>query len=187
MRITGKCTVKATVPGGTKWLLVKNEKGIIHYLRKNPPVNVSFNLVKSGTYTANVLLAGVMVLPIQIRSVSQQMPTFERGRYKPGMDLQISFNPDIESPARIFTGTGKIEVNRAFTKMPYPFQRFILYHELAHLFYGTEWKCDTFALIMCMKEGLNPSNCLYALTRVLKRSPENARRAQIMAMKTRRK
>ena len=185
MHIHGKCTITATVPAGQKWLFVRNEKGIVHYLRKNPPKNVSFNIVKAGNYTANLPLQNVSVLPIKIRSVSDEMPTFERGRYRSGMDLQISFNPDMESPARIFTGTGQIEVNRAFTKMPYPFQRFILYHELAHLFYATEWKCDTFALILCMKEGLNPSNCLYALTRVLKRSPENAKRAQIMAIKTR--
>lgn len=82
------------------------------------------------------------------------------------------------TPARIFTDSGKIEVGAKFDLLPLQIQKFIVLHEVGHLYYNDESNCDLFALYHFLKQGYNESNAFYALSKVLSRSPENLERIE---------
>ena len=43
-----------------------------------------------------------------------------------------------------------------------PFLNFVIFHELGHVHYFTEWKCDLHSIAKMLEFGFNPSQCLYS-------------------------
>lgn len=125
---------------------------------------IKFNLCHAGTYDC---LQGsiVRIVPIEINPLSVSLPKPDRMRFK---SFDISFNPELTgSPARNFTGTGKIETGTKFKDYPYPVRVFILLHEIGHFFYTDEADCDLFAAKMFINMGYNNSTAFYSLSNVL--------------------
>jgi len=113
-------------------------------------------------------------LPLVPCKIKFDLPTPERNKLK---NFKIEFNPTLQgTPARIFTDSGLVEIGPQFQNYEPPTKLFILLHELGHFYYKTEWKTDTFALYWYLKLGYNKSQAFYALSRVLKTSPENMKR-----------
>jgi hypothetical protein len=135
--------------------------------------NFSVNMPTKGTYYLpdTEILDRLPLVPCKIKF---DLPTPERNKLK---NFKIEFNPTLNgTPARIFTDSGLVEIGPNFQNYDPPTKLFILLHELGHFYYKTEWKTDTFALYWYLKLGYNKSQAFYALSRVLKTSPENMKR-----------
>ena len=143
-----------------------------------PTTQCDINVVRSDNYSANLPFKAVRVSDVQKQGKGIILPTQERNRIK---DIKIVRNNSIGStPARIFTGKSPaiIEVSDYFYSLPEQWRLFIICHEYAHLFYKTEWKTDVLGLRLFLGMGGNPSQALYALSKILKRKPENMHRIQ---------
>lgn len=98
--------------------------------------------------------------------------------------IRIEKNPNLKSPALIFRNKPVIQYNPLILeKLPTPVQTFILFHEMGHIFFGPELsiedreiKTDRWAVVTFLNEGYPLSSALYALTKVLNRSPLNVKR-----------
>ena len=92
-------------------------------------------------------------------------------------DIKLVPNPNIDSPARMFTNKPVIEFNPIkMDKMPIPIQMFIYCHELGHQYFNDEEKADRWATITFLNRGFNLSSAIYALTKVLNHSNQNIER-----------
>lgn len=137
------------------------------------------NVVKDGEYTTNRKCVHSFLGDIDTNGNEIQLPAPERDRIR---EVVFRYNPEIPAtgtPARIFTNMrpAVIEIGPRFFTMPIQSRLFILFHEYAHLFYETEWKVDQLALKLFLDAGYNPSQAVYALTKVLRRSnPESMER-----------
>lgn len=135
----------------------------------------SFNVVKSGSYTVNDA-TNFSRNAIKISNYNTiALPAKERDVKIDG-DFYFTKNNSMKTPARIFTQTGEIQVGNSYEKYSEQVQRFIVLHEMGHMYYITEWKCDLYALLFFLKEGYNDSNAFYALEKVLRHSPQNMKR-----------
>lgn len=64
--------------------------------------------------------------------------------------------------------TGVILIDPNFAMQNPVFLTFVLFHELGHYLYETEWKCDVFASNQMLKRGYNPSQCFNSSYHTLK-------------------
>ena len=64
---------------------------------------------------------------------------------------------------------------RADAKLPE-----ILLHEQGHCMYSSEYSCDLYALKQYLYLGYNASMAYYAMSHILKQSPENVKRIKVM-------
>lgn len=137
---------------------------------KYSEINVNFPI--PGIYQTD---AGQVhdITPLKISPIVQKITLPEHERTTNPEGISFHYNPEISSPARIFRHKGRIEKGPKFYALPYSLKLFILLHEIGHLYYKTEWKCDLFACYHFLKMGYNESSCLYALTNILHRSPMN--------------
>ena len=143
------------------------------YLDGKTP-RIKFNIPNIGRYKTANNFEILKRVDIEIPKLDFSLPPFERDRIK---DSTIIFNPDLaNTPARIFTNEGVIEKGRDFYKYPFPIRVFFLLHEYGHFYYKTEMYCDLFALVNFLQMGYNMSTAIYALTNVLRRTPENKER-----------
>ena len=116
---------------------------------------VSFNLPKGNYETENRL---IKTEPIIYKT--PELPTPERNIKAPDdLKIIVSTNPNKCSVAK---QKGLIILDPSLLKEPKPFLHFILFHEVGHYDYETEWKCDVFAAKKMLELGYNPSQCLYA-------------------------
>lgn len=169
-KLDKKATIKATIPGGLKLFLLRNERNDVYffrYLQGNENV-IKFNICHPGKYRANCSLS-IEILPLNIIEIKEQLPAYERN-YLAGMEkftLETTFNPSIKSPAWNYSKKGLIQFNPEWKQYPFPVRFFVLLHEIGHFFYETESKCDFFAAKKFLEMGYNPSTAYYSLTRVL--------------------
>lgn len=103
------------------------------------------------------------------------LPAFEHNYSKP---LDVISDPQTNGIAQIYPHAyddlAVVVVGKGFHDCPQPFRLYYLLHEMGHLYYDTEWKCDLFALKYMKQLGYNESNMLYAMTKMLNlSSPEN--------------
>lgn len=75
------------------------------------------------------------------------------------LEIEVAENPN---KASIDIKTGHVIIDKSFMNNEIPFVHFILFHELGHFLYSTEWKCDVFSACQMLKLGFNPSQCFYA-------------------------
>jgi hypothetical protein len=82
------------------------------------------------------------------------------------------------SPASIHTTDKKIYLNDRFFELPIYAQKFIMFHELGHRFYSSEFACDLYATKKMLEKGYNESSCVLSLSNVLRRTPFNTKRVE---------
>lgn len=163
---------------------VYNELNAVYHFRtfEEPQKNFKVNFPSVGKYKIKGAVIDVKIEPLNYCDLSGfKLPEIERNRSKKGK-TEIIFNPKLfHTPARIFTFDNKIEIGNKFLKYPFQIQKFILFHEIGHYFYKTEWKTDAFALYWFLKKGYNESNAYYALSKVLSRNENSIFRLEKMA------
>lgn len=145
-----------------------------YYVRNFTGGDMEININHAGNYSANVPFRYCgEVSSFTNDKEPVKLADAERFRLKP---ISIVVNNEMKgTPARIFTEAhpARIEVSPVFFTFPKEIRLFILLHEYGHLFYATEWKVDRFALRIFLQLGYNPSQAFYALSKVLKRSPQS--------------
>jgi len=136
------------------------------------------NIVYAGEYNSETpfkakrngdILKGGFNIPVDIP---------ERFRFK---NFVINYRNDIgNTPARINTMVSPaiIEVSDKWKAYPPQVRLFVLLHEMGHMFYQTEDKCDNFALKLYLQQGFNASQAFYALSKILHPQGEGLHRIQ---------
>lgn len=165
---------------------LSNDSGQVvffRYLDGHTP-RIKFNILDAGEYYANVPFEVLKKEPLQKPFNLPALPVPERNRRS---DYRIVDNFSlIGTPARIYSkgydnkSQPVIELSRIFYNYPKAFQDFILEHEKGHLLYESEEKADLYALIKCLEKGHNRSMCFYALSKILKKTPENILRLKTL-------
>jgi hypothetical protein len=208
MNIDKKCTVYCSFTGGMpRKFCLYNSKGELYYKRfldgKTP--RIKFNVLHADNYTGNVPFKIVKITGVELPDKLPDLPPYSRNRVK---DITITYNKDLEgTPARIYTDKGIIERGKRFFSFSKPVRVFFLLHEVGHFYYGInkndleiangmseengraylkkkvqegEQNCDLFALVHFLRMGFNRSTAFQALKEVLKRSPENIKRINVL-------
>jgi hypothetical protein len=135
---------------------------------------IKFNLVVPDNYTCNVPFSIVKIVPVEIPKIPT-LPPAERDRYQG--EPTIVYDPEwTHSPASNFTEENLIVHGPVWKAQIPPVRLFIDLHECGHFFYVTEEYCDMYALVNFLRMGYNRSTAYYALSKVLRRSPENLNR-----------
>lgn len=116
----------------------------------------TFNLPAGRYWTENIL--DKLEKPLEY--ICPPVPKPEKRILKnlPSYEIRTGDNPN---KASVRIGTGDIFLDSEFVQKPEPFLTFVLFHELSHNKYFTEWKCDVNAANEMLKRGFNPSQCFY--------------------------
>ncbi len=114
---------------------------------------VHFNL-PPGRYNCS---ANLTRLSRPIRYRCKKLPFAERVLDIPELNITVQENPH---KCTVFFNTGDIIIDPSMASLAKPNLLHILFHELGHFYYKTEWKCDIFACRQILKIGYNPSQCL---------------------------
>ena len=114
---------------------------------------VHFNL-PPGRYNSSRELTR---LPRPIKYRCKKLPTAERLLDIPELNITVQENPH---KCTVYFKTGDIVIDPSMAALAKPNLLHILFHELGHFYYKTEWKCDIFACNQMLKIGYNPSQCL---------------------------
>jgi hypothetical protein len=177
LRTTGKCTIYIRFTHETPRTFVLNDDfGRVYFFRRldGKTPRIKFNILDAGYFNSTTPFEVVKIVPLEIPKNLPELPPKERERMKP---FKVVYNPGLtHSPARVFTQLGVIEKGARFDSFPKMIGDFILWHEIGHFYYETEEYCDLFALVNCLKRGYNRSMCYYALSRILKKTPQNMER-----------
>lgn len=169
MRIA-KGFYKITFQQPVNYFELRRGKNVYYFRHFNEADSTCIGINHDSDYTANVPFQITPARRPQRPAIKLDAP--ERNRWKP---VKVVHNSGlVTTPARIFTmeNPARIETGKAFENFSEQVKYFILLHELGHLFYETEDKVDNFALRYFLKQGYNPSQAFYALSTVLKRSPQ---------------
>lgn len=135
---------------------IYDKKGREFYIKNEsslPDVGVFFNLPRGEYLTDNKLRE----LPIPVRYDCPPLPDFEKVRKVPKIKIIIKPNPH---KCSVYYNTGKIIIDPTFANQALPKLKHILYHEIGHFRYKTEYKCDMFSCREMLKNGFNPSQCI---------------------------
>jgi hypothetical protein len=162
-----------------KLFVIYDSSGDVHYFRylDGSTPRIKFRMPIPGVYTCETPIEIVKIVPIEIPQavLSPSLPPAERDRWKP---VFFKYNSDLGTVARIDTSTGLIEHGPRYKRLIKPIQVFIDEHEKAHMFYLTEEKCDLMALVNFVRMGYNESTAYYALSMVLRKTPQQMERAK---------
>lgn len=144
---------------------------------KHDANKISFNIVRDGIYTTPNNINITEIKPLIVSS-SIKLYEPERNRERPFKIVYNSSLGEHATPARIYTNMlpAKIEIGKRFFLYPIQVRMFILLHELGHLYYKDEHKCDLFALKNFIELGYNISQGFYALSKVLHPNETNKQR-----------
>lgn len=126
------------------------------YFKKNPYCEkVIFNL-PIGIYETENAVSRVKPLVYY----PPKLPQPERRTIPPKkLTIFVGENPN---KCSINRHNGKILIDDRLTFMPLPFIHFILFHELGHYFYKSEYKADIYAAAEMLNIGYNPTQVMYA-------------------------
>lgn len=164
----------ATPPSGE--LTIYNGRKVYH-IQKTTNGQTAVKFPDPGKYTAN---AEILSKSTGISKPSALIMGKADRNYKAN-SFHVVYNANLkDTPARIFYEIGRCEVGPAFLSLPLQWQKFILFHEKAHLFYSDEFNADKYALNYFMQKGYNFSQAKYALESVLKKSEENTNRIKTL-------
>lgn len=166
----------ASVP---KRFEVRDSRGHVHYFRdiSEPVPRIKFRMPIYGVYFTDTPIEIVKIVPIEIPDFVRNpvLPKPTRDRVK---DVFFTYNPSLDTVARIHTDTGQIEHGPRYKELIRPMKVFIDEHEKAHMFYLDEDDCDMLALVNFIRLGWNESTAYYTLSRVLRRSPQQMERVK---------
>lgn len=117
-----------------------------------PSGRVYFNLPTGKYITENTLEK--LHRPIHYKL--PPLPIQEWQKKIPKITIKVEPNPH---KCSVFYDTGIIILDPSFAKQTKPSLLHILFHEIGHFLYKTEWKCDIFSSAQMLKRGYNPSQC----------------------------
>jgi hypothetical protein len=165
---TGKATIEVFFQDGKipHRIEVKDSRGMLYFFRDlNRQQRLKFNIAKADTFTLNVPVDTITVLPISIHLLNSPLPAPDRSEVK---DFKVVYNPELKiTPARNYYVKGRIETGDVYRKQPYPIRVFILLHEYGHFLYSDESNADIWAANEFIRRGYNNSSAYYALANVL--------------------
>jgi hypothetical protein len=159
-------------------LVITTAKGYGYFYRKTNEVDViKVNIPHPDHYISNIPYFDESKI-IDFTDTAKKIILPEPERERMVNDFYHNFKDDIgHTPARIYAKKGAIQLNKKnFYEIPCQSQIFIYFHELGHIYYKTEWKCDLFAYKLFLLENLNPSQAVLALTRFLRSDEESLER-----------
>lgn len=147
--------------------------GVGEYFRytdgKTP--RIKFNVPIPGDYATNVPVTITKIVSIEIPTNLPVLPTAQRDRLKG--DPTVIYDPGwTTSPASNFTQENLIVHGPVWKGLIPPMRLFIDLHEVGHFFYLDEDKCDLYALVNFLRMGYNKSTAYYALSNILRRTPQ---------------
>ena len=144
------------LPDNTGCIRIFDAKGRLYYYRLADGGN-SFNLRCGKYYTDSKIVS----LPQPLQYITPTVPEPEKPSKDnfPDITLDIYENPN---KASVNIKTGYIRLDPKFLDKPLPFITFVLFHEISHNKYFTEWKCDVNSANEMLKRGYNPTQCYYA-------------------------
>ena len=164
---------------------VFDQEGNLYYFRhldgKTSTINLNFP--QDGYYHTHEETPFTIINQKPLTPGGQGIKLRQPDRDYPMNNIKIEENVGDSmggTPARIFPKIGVIEFNPKIKKYPFPIKLFILLHELGHCKYSEEVDADAFALKMYLGLGYNASMAYYALSHILKESPENVIRLKIL-------
>jgi len=171
------------LPGAKKPYYVQvretNGKRLL-YERKADSKNLVINLPRHGDKASLIAIGPkikqTLIIPLKPPTIPFDTEPEVKRPYKIG-DFKIIANPNLPSPARMFTKVPVIEYNpRLLGQHSEPVQTFVLYHEVGHYYFDTEELADRWAITRFLNDGYNMSSANYGLTHVLNKTPRNISR-----------
>jgi len=148
-----------------------------HKVRKN---EISFNLKHVPKNPILFLSRGKLKMYYSSPFRSPRIPYQDEPTVKRNYrleDIVLMRNYHINGPARMYTNKPVIQHNpHLMNQYSEPTKKFIFLHEVGHHFHNDESKTDAWAAVTFLNDGGNISAAIYALTKVMGRSPENVRR-----------
>lgn len=145
-------------------IIVTDNRGVFYACEKDK----IFNLPK-GIYTIKGVVKEFNYKPNKL----PVLPKSERNEISLNdlldkLKVSFAYNP---AKASINIYTGEIVIDSELNKkLSTPEFMFIYLHELGHLYYKTEWKCDMYAMYQMLKKGFNYSQCKFSINQLLKPS-----------------
>lgn len=153
-----------------KPVLIFDEEGKVFY--NYTPTGGTFNLPRGRYYTDCRLTKLKEPLNYKI----PKLPKRDRLINENGISLNFQKN---ENTASIYLDSKKIVID---TSAAASFDRvqmtFVLLHEIGHLRYESEQKCDLYATREMLKAGFNPSQIFIAAAGTLKKNKTNISRCE---------
>lgn len=184
---------------------IKNKVYFERFLNGKTP-RIKFNIPDSGKYLSPNSFEIEKRIPIEIPKLSLTLPKPERDRIRDINIVNNPDLYNTPARIFTELPVAKIEKGKLFNTYTDPTKIFFLLHEVGHQMYGitnedikkaqikdanelhsgkkwlkektiqSEMYCDLFALTHFLQMGYNMSTAMYALTNVLKRTPENEKR-----------
>lgn len=137
---------------------INDNRALPFYFFKNPNCEkIKFNLIAGSYYSENDL--SLLKKPLKYKCPN--LPKFEKNcKIHSNIEFRVEHNPN---KASIDVSKGLIIIDKKFfTEAETPFANFLLFHELGHYYYKTEYKCDLFSAFNMLARGFNPTQCFYA-------------------------
>jgi len=164
-----------TVKGPLSFVKVIDKKGRTEYERifQKLVKEANFNLPNEGIYQLITDGKGAIMGTLKKNIAPFLMPSPQRNLPKKVSFARFDSN---KSPAKVNVRTGTIYTSQMFDNLE-PYQkRFILDHEVGHLFFDSENFADLYATKSQLDKGYNLTQCLNTLRKVLTASPERIQR-----------
>lgn len=159
---------------------LNGEKKANYYRNFAKPVKAfNFNLMQAGIYylpdNCKVTPTGIAKkfnLTIKTNDADRQptAPNLNEFTFKRGLN--------ISSPARVWKREKVIETNKQFEILPEQVQQAILFHELGHFLYASEFDCDKYAAKKIGEIGGNLSQLFYAVELACRTTEDNEKRKE---------
>jgi hypothetical protein len=180
IKVTNPISIKVTPLSKDKPVLLQDSTGLPYYYRQTNCPMIDINLPLTGSYIiSNVIeVQENPLIDYSDKAKTIELPEEERIRFAKKITFDFKDFAG-KSPARIFAPLGRIEINKKnFKDYPFEWSIFIYYHEIGHVYYSTEWKCDLFAFKAFLMLNFNPSQSFLALSKILNDSKQSQGRIE---------
>lgn len=149
-------------------IILDNTHKPFYYFPNDNGNEITFNL-PSGEYFTD---CNILPLSNALKYDLPKLPRDEKNVKYP-KDFILNIEPN-KNKCSVDIKTGQIYFDtKLFNEWEKPKINFVLFHELSHCHYFTEWKCDVFAASKMLEIGFNPSQCLYSSYHCLSESQED--------------
>lgn len=156
---------------------IKNEKGKTILDQSFPQANNYFTLPHIPIQTQNRLRL-IKLIPINWNLLKRFFEIYPPEKKEAPNSIDISADDFESNKACIYPKVGQIFYNRQFLDsiQNLTTRKQVFLHELGHLYYNTEFKCDLFAATILCLLGYPPSEIIRSVERTLDYNPENVNR-----------
>lgn len=160
-----------------KRVLVKNTKGKTILDIIYPSGGNMFRIPSQTIRTKNKLRL-VAKIPVNSKLLDKFLELYPPERKYDPSSVKISRGDHESSKACIYPGLGRIFYNKQFLdSIPdLTARKQVMFHELGHIYYQSEWKCDLFAATVLYMLGYPKEAIIQAVERTLDYNPQNVAR-----------